>query len=143
MEYWCQENYVVLITDGRSESDSDLVNSDGRYGIFSKPWQRSAAAASIVSDFFRFDYNRATYPTQWGDSDYGKDPTSHGADGLYCLEGTCWAGSGTDFLDDVAFFLYNQDMFPTKKITTNTWDSVNRIFSFHLGRARGRCHPVQ
>ncbi len=124
MEYWCQENYVVLITDGRSENDADITNS--RYGVFSRPWQRTETAANIVSDFFKFDYNRSTNPTPWGDGD--TRDTNHGTDGLYCLAGTCWANSGTDFLDDVAFFLSHQDMFPTSKIKTGGWDTTNKIF---------------
>ena len=125
MEYWCQENYVVLITDGRAENDNDITNTG--YGIFNKPVQRSSAAAEPISDFWKFDYNRATNPTPWGDAD-AKDPTGHGTDGLYCLGGTCWANSGTDYLDDVAFFLYHQDMFPTQKVKTNTYDTTAKIF---------------
>jgi Tfp pilus tip-associated adhesin PilY1 len=127
MEYWCQENYVVLITDGRAENDNDITNTN--YGIFNKAWQRSSDAASIVSDFFKFDYNRSSNPTPWGDADSLKDPTGSGSSGLYCLLGTCWAGSGTDYLDDVAFFLYHQDMFPTMKIKTGTYDTTTKIFT--------------
>jgi Tfp pilus tip-associated adhesin PilY1 len=127
MEYWCQENYVVLITDGRAENDNDLTG--GTYGIFTAATcTRSSAAAGIVSDFWKFDYNRSTNPTPWGDTD-NHNPTGHGTDGLYCLGGTCWANSGTDYLDDVAFFLYHQDMFPTQKIKTGIYDSISKIYT--------------
>ncbi len=118
IEYWCQKNYVVLVTDGEATADNNITN--GNYGVFKAGTTiRSTGTADVPTDFFLFDYNN-TYghgTTPWGDTD-SHDPTYSGTD--YCPNNSCWQTInstywGTDYLDDVAFFLAHQDMFPTKK----------------------------
>ena len=91
---FCQKNYVIILTDGRSTSDNF---SDAKYygSIFRTP----------VAD--------------WGDGD-SHDPDSYLAaqpstfSPEYCPNETCWkpSSSGTDFLDDVAWYMNNNDIFP-------------------------------
>ncbi|MBN2399549.1 MAG: hypothetical protein JXI33_04325 [Candidatus Aminicenantes bacterium] len=102
MEYWCQENFAVLITDG--DATGDYLSG---LGVFEQSSQKTAVAGAVITDFFKFNYNRSSYATPWGDTVY----------------------DGSEYLTDVAYFLYHQDMFPTKKIKTGTWDYTNRIFS--------------
>jgi Tfp pilus tip-associated adhesin PilY1 len=123
MQYWCQENYAVMITDGEATADSDIRNS--QYGIFNQPYKKSTLCGSIIDDYFKFNYNLASNSTPWGDID-SYDPTGTFTD--YCLNNTCWSSNGTDFLDDVAYFLYHQDMFPTRKINGVTLDPTDKFY---------------
>lgn len=104
MEYWCQENYAVMITDGEATEDSGNMG----YGVFSQTNQKTALCGNISNDFFKFDYNRSTYPTPWGDT----------------------VNDGSEYLTDVAYFLSHQDMFPTTKIKNGTihWDTTNKYY---------------
>ncbi|MFH2107198.1 MAG: hypothetical protein ABII93_00870 [Chrysiogenia bacterium] len=91
---FCQKNYVIILTDGRSTSD-DFSDSKYYGSIFRTP----------VAD--------------WGDGD-NHDPASYNLvqpstfDPEYCPNETCWkpSSSGTDFLDDVAWYMYHNDIFP-------------------------------
>jgi hypothetical protein len=104
MEYWCQENYAVLITDGESTDESGFTS----YGVFSQTSLKTPTAAGIISDFYKFDYNNAVNgPSRWGDA----------------------TADGSEYLTDVAYFLAHQDMFPTMRIKTGIWDSTNYIYS--------------
>ena len=62
MEYWCQENYVVMVTDGDGNDDGDLIS----LGVFGQANQKTTVAGGIVSDFFKFNYNRSTLPHALG-----------------------------------------------------------------------------
>ena len=69
MEYWCQENYAVMITDG----DSQPMTTWSRRsypGIQPDQSKNDRLPPAVITDFFKFDYNRArTYP--WTDSRWG------------------------------------------------------------------------
>ncbi len=109
MEYWCQKNYAVLITDGVATSDSDF--NELRYGVFYQAINKTAIAGNVVTDFFKFNYNRSSGPTPWGDITNDNEATND------------------QFLPDLAYFLSHQDMFPTVMIKTGTWDTTNKIFT--------------
>ena len=104
MEYWCQENYVVMITNGISPTDESGFTY---YPVFNQASQKTSVAGSVISDFFKFDYNRSYGPTPWGDTVY----------------------DGYEYLTDVAYFAYHQDMFPTRKIKTGVWDTTNKLYT--------------
>jgi Tfp pilus tip-associated adhesin PilY1 len=123
VQFWCQNNYLVVITDGQANGDSGLKNS--AYGVFNNKLQRTAEPTPG-------EYCRWNYTNGWGDLD-ARD-TNHDTSGLYCPGSTCWltGSGGTDYLDDVAFFMYHQDMFPTRKVVsgqlvtdTTLYDEVN------------------
>jgi hypothetical protein len=94
IQYECQHNYVIIMTDGQSTYD-DFANS------------------KYVGSIFRTDVSN------WGDGD-AHDPESYGDNQpttftpAYCPQQTCWMTNldGTDYLDDVAYYLYNNDIFP-------------------------------
>ncbi|MCX6556133.1 MAG: PilC/PilY family type IV pilus protein, partial [Candidatus Aminicenantes bacterium] len=98
MEYWCQENYAVMITDGEATADSGNMG----YGVFSQGSQKTPLCGNISSDFTKFDYNLSTNPTPWGDT----------------------VNDGSEYLPDVAYFLSHQDMFPTTRIITGHWNTT-------------------
>ncbi len=101
---WCQNNYVVIMTDGESTRDD---------------WDGTKYTGSI--------FKSSSYPVQrkavwnnwtdgWGDPD-NNDPLPlnyNPATATYCPNNTCWltGSEGTDYLDDVAYFLRHQDLFP-------------------------------
>lgn len=96
IQYNCQKNYVIIMTDGQS-TDDDFSNS------------------KYAGAIFRTDVSN------WGDGD-SHDPASYGAaqpttfTPAYCTQSTCWRTDsnlrGTDFLDDVAYYLKENDIFP-------------------------------
>ncbi len=47
----------------------------------------------------------------WGDLD-ANDPTLSSSSRTYCPGNTCWDTNGSDYLDDVAYLMYNYDLFP-------------------------------
>ncbi len=107
VQFWCQNNYLVVITDGQANGDSGLKSST--YGVFQYNLRRTAEPTPG-------EYCRWNYSNGWGDLD-SRD-TNHDTSGLYCPGSTCWltGSGGTDYLDDVAYFMYHQDMFPTRKV---------------------------
>lgn len=114
MEYWCQKNIAVMVTDGEATADENM--DDASYGVFyssdDNQIMKTSVAGTVVSDFFKFNYNlsRSTR-TPWGDT---VDINER---------------SNSEFLPDTAYFLAHQDMFPTVKIKTGTWDTTNKIWS--------------
>ncbi|MBN2345632.1 MAG: hypothetical protein JXO51_04515 [Candidatus Aminicenantes bacterium] len=109
MEYWCQKNFAVLITDGDATADDDFTSS--YRGVFSQASTKTANAGNVVSDFFKFDYNRSSGPTPYGDTISG---------GITSYDG--------EYLPDTAYFLSHQDMFPTKMIKSGTWSTTDKIY---------------
>lgn len=97
IQYTCQKNYVIIMTDG--QTSGDYFNESKYAGaLFRQPVE-------------------GVHP--WGDHDI-HDPATY--DGTqpnfsdYCKNQSCWYNAqfqGTDFLDDVAYYLKNNDLFPT------------------------------
>jgi hypothetical protein len=130
VDWWCQKNYVVVMTDG--ESTKDGFDSTTKYGtsIFKKkpvtrtePW--------------------TTWNNGWGDPDrndvyYGRPLNYNPTTSTYCPNYTCWTVSmgGTDYLDDVAYFIRHQDMFPDSFFGTDPdigWPGEQNIFTYTIG----------
>ena len=90
MEYSCQRNYVILMTDGYSTKDkSDAL------------WKRDDKYKYINGDWIGGDYdNDTTDCDDWEDDGTCKSPAEDSDD-------------GTDFLDDVAKYLHDNDLNPT------------------------------
>jgi hypothetical protein len=140
--YWCQNNYVVIMTDG--ESTKDTFAGDKYVGSI-------------------FTANKTNYPVQrqdgwedwtdgWGDPD-NNDPLPNNYNpntATYCPNETCWltGSGGTDYLDDVAYFLRHQDLFPddddkdgyfsttyddTTSPTAQIWPGDQKIFTYTIG----------
>ncbi|MCG6916233.1 MAG: hypothetical protein LJE89_01675 [Deltaproteobacteria bacterium] len=87
MEYSCQKNYIILMTDGESTKDK------------SNPlWKKEDKYKYIKGDWIGGDY----------DSD-GTDCSDYEADGT-CKGPNTLDSDGTDFLDDVAKYLYDNDL---------------------------------
>ena len=153
MRAWCQRNYVVLVTDGQAQGDYDLKTNPA-FGVFNNTVKR--ASVPIPGEYYRWNYANG-----WGDLD-DRDPYFTAAtrpttppNSLYCLGTTCWLVqsdplnskySGTDYADDVAYFMYNQDMFPTRDSGGNlayydetnddwhyTWKGDQRIYTYTIG----------
>jgi hypothetical protein len=131
MDWWCQKNYVVVMTDGASTKDG--FDDAGKYGssVFKQmPVKRSQPWAD--------------WPDGWGDPDnndqnYGL-PLNYDPNGTYCPNYTCWipGSGGTDYLDDVAYFLNHQDMFPDDHFGTDDltgWPGDQNIYTYTIGFA--------
>jgi type IV pilus assembly protein PilY1 len=95
--YWCRRNFVILITDGRPEGEGNSLsaNYSGQF--------------DFIEDFLDANAEVRDYD---GDSE---DPDPYGN----------YINGGSDYLDDVAGYLYNEeDMRPdiegTQNLTTYT-----------------------
>jgi FlaG/FlaF family flagellin (archaellin) len=137
LEYWCQNNYVVIMTDGESTMDNfDGLKYEGSiFNDSSIPVQRQDGWE---------DWTHG-----WGDPDNNDPiPDNYNPDtATYCPNNTCWltGSEGTDYLDDVAYFLRHQDLFPDRPITDNPggiyysddpvtgWPTDQKIFTYTIG----------
>lgn len=136
VDYWCQNNYVVIMTDG--ESTKDGFNDSTKYGA-------SIFKNRPVKNNTTLPYGTGYWTTNgWGDPDNNDAssgiPTNYKITGTYCPNYTCWLrlndGGGTDYLDDVAYFLRHQDMFPDSFWGTDTatgWPGDQNIYTYVIG----------
>jgi len=120
IKYWCQSNYVVIMTDGQSSKDTFTGDTDlfkTKTGVFTDNPKGKAANIPVKFNEEEWLYNNPNGLEKWwfgwGDKDDNDDPNLVDTT-LYCPNETCWdvARLGTDFLDDVAYLLRNSDMFP-------------------------------
>lgn len=129
IDYWCQNNYIVLMTDGESTMDR---------------FDHTKYSGSV----FRDKPVKRTYPWNdwndgWGDSDnnddknYGYLPANYNPSGTYCPNYSCWyASSGSDLLDDMSYFIRNQDMFPDSHYGSDPdtgWPGDQKIYTYTIG----------
>jgi hypothetical protein len=145
IDYWCQNNYVVLIADGKSSAD-DFSNDKYVGSMF--------AAANRTDypvkrgDGWHWDETNHLYtwdPDGWGDKDnydlvdgLPDSAMYDAATAIYCPNYSCWdtPNTGTDMLDDMAYFLSHQDMFPDYYFgddSTTGWPGLQRIFTYVIG----------
>lgn len=135
VDYWCQNNYVVIMTDGESTKDGfDGAKYNG--SIFK--------TRPVKKDNTKL-YGTGNWATNgWGDPDNNDAssgiPTNYNTNSTYCPNYTCWLrlndGGGTDYLDDVAYFLRHQDMFPDSFWGTDSstgWPGDQNIFTYVIG----------
>jgi hypothetical protein len=111
IQYTCQKNYVIVMTDGESTQDK---MDDAKY------------AGS---------YFKSTPISTWGDpdnhdyADLAPNPNGTNPDGTpYCPNNTCWGTNGSDLLDDMAYFLKNNDLFPDNLYTDMPGDQSIETF---------------
>lgn len=128
VDYWCQNNYVVLMTDG--ESTQDRFDDTTKYGdsIFrEEPVKRSEPWDSWEDGWGDTDNNEGTYGV----------PSPYDPNGSYCPNYTCWyIDNGSDYLDDVAYFLKHQDMFPDDFFGNDPvdgWPGDQNIYTYTIG----------
>ncbi|MCP5049938.1 MAG: hypothetical protein GY940_22415 [bacterium] len=131
IDWYCQTNYVVIMTDG--ESSKDGFNDSGKYGdsaFLQKPVKRSEPWTD--------------WDDGWGDPDNNDDknsgyrPAGYSSSDTYCPNYTCWltGSGGTDLLDDVAYFLRHQDMFPDDHYGDDSetgWPGDQNIYTYTIG----------
>ncbi len=143
IDHWCQNNYVVIMTDG--ESTQDLFTGDGHFtgSIFtSKPVKRTEPWVNWNNGWGDPDNNDASsgIPANY-------DP----ATSIYCPNWTCWLRletdgftnyQGSDYLDDVAYFIANSDLFPEKSLPDASgtvhdlyvdWPGKQCIYTYTIG----------
>ncbi len=90
IQWRCQKNYIVLMTDGASTEDRSAYLSGGTY-----------IGGKIIGDY---------------DNDVdASDSTKHDSE-YYWIDDSyvqhSYSSSGSDYLDDVAAFLYTEDLLP-------------------------------
>lgn len=137
IEYWCQNNYVVIMTDGESTRDDfDGLKYEGSiFKSSSIPVQRQDGWENWTHG--------------WGDPDNNDPiPDNYNPDtATYCPNDTCWliGFEGSDYLDDVAYFLRHQDLFPDRPDKDNPlgtyysddpvtgWPGDQKIFTYTIG----------
>lgn len=134
IEYWCQNNYVVIMTDG--ESTQDRFDDASKYGdsIFvDKPVKRTEPWLNETEAW-------KSWNNGWGDPDNydqsGGVPSNYDVNGTYCPNYSCWSSGGSDYLDDVAYFLRHQDMFPDDHFGTSTtdgWPGDQNVYTYAIG----------
>jgi hypothetical protein len=139
IEHWCQNNYVIIMTDG--ESTQDRMNDfdggtidDGRYNgsiFMEKPAKRTVD----YTTFAEWDPDHG-----WGDKDDNEGTQGLGIpdspSSTYCPNNTCWNSDGSDYLDDVAYFIRHQDLFPDEFFGTDPvtgWPGEQNIFTYAIG----------
>ncbi|MCP4220099.1 MAG: hypothetical protein GY765_36040 [bacterium] len=134
VEHWCQNNYVIIMTDGESTQDN-FNNSKFNNSMFQDgEVQRSEA----YTTFAAWDPSHG-----WGDYDSneassGRPSGYNSITADYCPNWTCWLGgnSGTDYLDDVAYFMRHQDLFPDDIYGTDPvsgWPGDQNIYTYTIG----------
>lgn len=151
MESHCQGNYVIIATDGQSAGDN-FMGSTYNGSIFrTKPVKRTQPA--VTGDgipIYTWNYNHGwgDYPMDPSDPtltyDYSyntsfQPPTS--VNRAYCPFQTCWYrdNGGTDLLDDVAYFINHQDMFPDNLYPADhsqvkmRWPNNQNIITYTIG----------
>jgi hypothetical protein len=130
VDWWCQNNYVVVMTDG--ESTKDRMDS-----------------TKYADSIFMKTSVQKTYPytesweSGWGDpdanddKDYGYLPKDYLPSNTYCPNFSCWyTSSGSDLLDDVAYFIRNVDMFPDSHYGDDSdtgWPGQQKIYTYTIG----------
>ena len=98
-DHWCRESYVILVTDGLPTAEGDdRDDSDDTYGEFDyiEDWLEGKGVAA------NYDGN-------------GNDPN-----------GAAYELGGSDYLDDVAKYLFDTDLRPTI-------DGVQNIITYTIG----------
>ncbi|MCU0285481.1 MAG: PilC/PilY family type IV pilus protein, partial [Acidobacteria bacterium] len=129
IQYWCQNNYVVIMTDGESTKDGFDSTTTWSTSIFKmKPCKRTTPWTSWNNGWGDFDNN---------DASSGR-PTNYKTTNTYCPNYSCWSASdgGTDYLDDVAYFIRHQDMFPDSYFGTDPadgWPGEQNIYTYAIG----------
>lgn len=111
IQYWCQNNFAVMITDGVATNDGSL--DDSGMEVFASSSDsyinKVAPASGVLNDYYKFNFNLSqSSRTPWGDA---VDQNER---------------DNANFLADVAYFVRYQDMFPTVRGTD--WSSASKLY---------------
>lgn len=133
MQAYCQGNYVIVVTDGQSTVDN-FDHHNYSSSVFLRYPIKRTGTYEIGKDW---DYSKG-----WGDEDSTYDsrpgPSNDDKSRDYCPGKTCWIrdSDGNDWLDDVAYFLSHQDMYPDSLFGTNSltgWPGDQNIVTYTIG----------
>lgn len=158
IQHWCQNNYVIVMSDGASTMDDFSVvagaGKDGERFVDSIFASGSGVPVNRTNEYSSFEAwwdttNKVVKNGEgWGDTD--SNETSSGipqnydpANASYCPNWTCWIQNvedplqGTDYLDDVAYLLRHQDLFPDEYFGSDPndggWPGDQKIFTYTIG----------
>jgi len=138
MDYYCQNNYVVILTDG--ESTYDEFSGDIRF---------DNSMFRTISPHRQEPWN--SWYDGWGDPDHNDVASGIPANytplsAIYCPNWTCWQriqtnGAnwyGTDYLDDVAYFMSHSDLFPEENYNGTLdlytdFPGIQSIYTYTIG----------
>jgi type IV pilus assembly protein PilY1 len=90
IQYRCQKNYIIIMTDGESTQDKD-------HKLYDTNYLNSKIIGDYDNDVSTTDTHKHKSEYYWIDSSY----VQH-----------AYADSGSDYLDDVAKFLHDEDLLP-------------------------------
>ena len=144
VEWWCQQNYCIILTDG--ESTYDQFSGDTRFtdSMFTKyPVKRTDPWTKWENGWGDPDNNEA-------DTTYEGIPAGYDPDtAVYCPNYSCWIRSrdgidyeGSDYLDDVAYFMAHSDLFPEYNLNGDElygddpetgWPGIQAIYTYTIG----------
>ena len=104
---WCQKNFIVVITDGLPTYDNELDNHE----------EQSVFHINKPPDY----PNKSTYPVgvpnlSWGDGVSAGDPLYDDMDSALAADDE---NSARHYLDDVAAYAYNEDLYPDDYLRTH------------------------
>ncbi len=136
LEDYCQKQYVIIMTDGQSTQDE-----------LGYP---STSATRFKTSYFANNPVNRNLPGGWGDYDdhdpvAGVQPTSlTKPDGTpYCPNFSCWGNgqallNGTDYLDDIAYYMahtdhFSDDVFATHKDFLKKYQGTQSIETYVIG----------
>ena len=149
-EYWCQNTYIVVMSSG--ESTYDVFDDANWTGTMFADWpvRRADTWAEWKDGWGDTDYNEAGPD----DSDVKGIPAGYDSEtSYYCPNWTCWQrlqsdGTtdlyGSDYLDDLTYFMANSDLFPEKNVygadlynqqtlKFDGWPGFQRMFTYTIG----------
>lgn len=132
IKHWCQNNFVIVMTDGTSTKDDfsgtkyeDSIFTDSDY-----PVKRESVWNSWTDGWGDTDNN---------DKSSGRPENYNQYSATYCPYYSCWTFGGTDYLDDVAYLLRHQDMFPDDIFVDaegkTLWPGDQVIYTYVIGFA--------
>ncbi|MCJ7547774.1 MAG: hypothetical protein MUP30_13315 [Deltaproteobacteria bacterium] len=113
---WCRKNFVIIVTDGRPTYEGDNTaygdQDEGEFDYIENflPYRTDTSGHG----HYNYDYDATTNPNDW-------DPWGASAGNRYTGYDS---GGGSDYLDDVAKYIYDTDLRPDiqgkQNITTFT-----------------------
>lgn len=138
IKYWCQNNYVILMTGGSTSYD-DFTNTKYDGSMFRSSSYPVRRNPDTLED--------QVWTKGWGDTDnYDPLPANYNpGTATYCPNYTCWSPTvkGTDYLDDMAYFMRFQDLYPDRPAPDNApyfsddpltgWPGNQKIYTYVIG----------
>lgn len=132
IQYSCQKNFTVLMTDGLPSSDRDIANNSYLADYDGDCSDSNSANCGIKNGGNwltpHYDMKRNyNYPGTCNNSSYA------------CVDN---AGSNSsDYLDDVTYALYEMDLRPDLRNSTESSNAKNNLTTFVIGFADNAINP--